>query len=99
MPQTLGQKIRGARLAAGMTQTQLAHAVSTSERNIVRWETDSNAPRFAHVAAIARATDRDVAFFEDGNGSDDEEEGDPMTEALLDALMLRLLRRLERQHA
>ena len=58
-----GVRIREARLTAGMSRTQLAHAIVTSERNIVRWETDRNTPRAEHLAAIAKATGRDMEFF------------------------------------
>lgn len=58
-----GHRIKSARLSAGLTQSQLARAVETSERNIQRWENDQNAPRFAHVVAIAKATGKDVGFF------------------------------------
>lgn len=60
---TQGARIRSARLAAGLTQGQLARAISTSERNIVRWENDQNAPRFSHVEAIATATGKPLSFF------------------------------------
>jgi transcriptional regulator with XRE-family HTH domain len=65
-----GQKIRQARLRAGMTQAALARIVGTSERNIVRWENDRNAPRMEHVAAIARFTNSAIG---DLLASDDED--------------------------
>ncbi len=58
-----GSKIRAARHAAGMTQAALARAINTRERNIIRWENDQHAPRFANVAAIAEATGRPLEFF------------------------------------
>ena len=79
-----GHRIREARLAAGMSQGQLARAINTSERNIVRWETSKNQPRVESVAAIAEATGRDVDFFLTVNGADsgdddDEEDDEAMT--------------------
>lgn len=71
-----GKKIRQARLAAGLTQSQLARAVDTSERNIVRWETERNAPRMTHLAGIAQATGKDVDHF---LAEDDAEEEDSMS--------------------
>jgi transcriptional regulator with XRE-family HTH domain len=73
--QVSGPKIREARLRAGLTQAQLARAVSTSERNIVRWENAQNAPRMEAVAAIAEATGRDLEDFlvADSSEADDEE--------------------------
>lgn len=70
-----GTKIREARHSAGLTQAALANAAGTRERNIIRWENNQHAPRFEHVAAIARATGKDIAFFLEGE-SDDEEESD-----------------------
>lgn len=88
---TQGSRIRSARLAAGFTQAQLARAVQTSERNIVRWENDRNAPRFEHVTAIARATGKDVEFFTASN-DDDSEAAQAMTLDLLEGV--RALKRL-----
>lgn len=72
-----GNRIREARLTAGLTQASLARAVDTSERNIVRWENDQNAPRLKHLSAIAQATGRDLSFFVADEDVDDEE-ADPM---------------------
>lgn len=82
--QTSGSKIRQARLAAGMTQTALARAINTSERNIVRWETDRNAPRFEHVVAIAQATGQEVGYFTEASAApdDDDEESDPVADLM-----------------
>lgn len=70
----LNDRIRQARHEAGMSQADLARAVGTSERNIVRWEGAKNSPRFEYVAAIARATGQDVSFFEGDGGPDENEE-------------------------
>lgn len=70
-----GNKIRDARLKAGLSQTQLANAIQTSERNIRRWESEDNAPRIDSVAAIARATKQDIGFF---LIESDEQEAAPM---------------------
>lgn len=86
---TIGSRIREARLSAGMTQATLAHATRTRERNIVRWENGHNEPRFEHVAAIARATGKEMSFFTDGLGDDEDEEEDH-------AVMLRAAYHLDR---
>ena len=72
-----GSKIRAARHGKGWTQAELARAIGTRERNIIRWENNQNAPRSEWVAAIAAATDQDIAFFFDA-ADEDEEESDPM---------------------
>lgn len=71
-----GTKIRQARLKAGLTQNQLARAVNTTERNIVRWETSANQPRVSSVMAIAEATGTRVDYFLTPNGDDEDEESD-----------------------
>jgi transcriptional regulator with XRE-family HTH domain len=73
-----GNRIRQARLSVGLTQAALARAVNTGERNIVRWENDQNAPRLKHLAAIAQATGKDIAFFIEAAEGDDDEEVDPL---------------------
>lgn len=74
-----GKRIRQARHEAGMTQAALATAAGTRERNIIRWENDQHSPRFEHVAAIARATGKEIGFFvADSTESEDDEEADPV---------------------
>lgn len=69
-----GQKIRDARLSAGLTQAQLARAIETTERNVIRWENGQNQPRVASLSAIAQATGHDIDFFLTASGEADEEE-------------------------
>lgn len=78
-----GGKIRQARHEAGMTQAALAYAAGTRERNIIRWENDQHAPRFEHVAAIARATGKDIAFFAEESPTSDDEEGESLGDPFL----------------
>lgn len=59
----LGKRIKSARLAAGMTQTQLARSIETSDRNVQRWESDDNEPRTTQLAKIAEATGKTLDFF------------------------------------
>lgn len=74
MVRVSGERIRQARLSAGMTQTQLAHAISTAEKNVSRWENNDNEPRVSMVSAIAQATGRDLDFFlVESDEADDEE--------------------------
>lgn len=80
-PKFSGARIRQARHEAGLTQAALAVAAGTRERNIIRWENDQHSPRFEHVAAIAKATGKEVAFFASEQSSDDEE-GDPVSDLM-----------------
>jgi transcriptional regulator with XRE-family HTH domain len=77
--QVNGSKIRDARHSAGMTQAELARAIKTSERNIVRWEASQNQPRVSSVARIAEATGHDIDFFLTGSAEDDDEEAAALT--------------------
>ena len=87
-----GAKIREARRSRGLTQAALAAVIGTRERNIVRWENDQHEPRFQHVEAIARATDRPLEFF----AADDEQpapaDADDEESHLVDDLVTALLR-------
>lgn len=75
-----GTRIRDARLTAGLTQSELARSIRTSERNIVRWETGQNQPRVSSVALIAKATGHDLDFFLTGSSeADDDEEAAALT--------------------
>lgn len=86
-----GRKIREARLGAGMSQSQLARAVPTSDRNVVRWENDQAQPRVESVVAIAKATGRELEFFLTSSAEADEEErAASVAEALDDVLRLRI---------
>ena len=69
-----GTRIRDARLSAGMTQSDLANEIRTSDRNIARWEAGQNQPRISSVAAIAKATGHDIDFFLTASADDDDEE-------------------------
>lgn len=89
-----GNRIRDARLAAGMTQAQLARAIESTERNIIRWENSQNQPRIESVAAIAKATGREIDFFLTGSTEgDDEEEAAALTlDQYLQARVRQILR-------
>ena len=69
-----GPRIREARLSAGMSQAQLARAIETTERNIIRWENSQNQPRVSSIAAIAGATGRDIDFFLTASAEDEDDE-------------------------
>lgn len=51
----MGEKLKAARLAAGMTQGQLAEAVGVSQRDISHWETGHREPGVLIVKEIAQA--------------------------------------------
>lgn len=69
-----GKRIQQARLAAGLTQAQLARLADTSERNVVRWENNQNVPRMKHLLAVARATGNGLEAFLSPDDAAEEEE-------------------------
>lgn len=95
-----GDKIRQARLRRGWTQNDLARAVGTRERQIVRWENDQHAPRLETALTIAHELGVTLAELCSGDADDDEEDADMPTAReceLLEALrpLVRLLARQE----
>lgn len=93
-----GNRIRDARLKAGMTQTDLAHAIHTSDRNIARWESGQNQPRVSSVALIAEATGHDIDFFLTGSEeAEDDEEAARSVQTLDDYLRSRIRQILQEE--
>jgi transcriptional regulator with XRE-family HTH domain len=80
------QRIREARLTANFSQDSLARRANTSAGNIGRWERGQHTPRPEHIAAIAEATGRPLAYFFSENGSDEDEESESMVSDLLNSL-------------
>ena len=58
--QTLGQRIRGFRESAGMTQEALARGANIGRVTLVRLEKGEQSPRFKTLNAIAKALGRRV---------------------------------------
>jgi len=85
-----GGRIRDARLQAGLTQTELAQTIRTSERNIVRWESGRNQPRISSVHAIAHATGHDIDFFLTGSTESEDDEEAALSHTLDGYLRLRV---------
>jgi DNA-binding transcriptional regulator YiaG len=54
----LAREVLAARLAAKMTQAELARAIGTSQSRVSRWERGEEAPRVEALRRIARATGR-----------------------------------------
>ena len=69
---SFGENLKKARLAAGLTQTELAKRTGVTERSIYNYEKNSRAPkidvaeRFAQVLGVAKALAQAQAVFESG---------------------------------
>lgn len=53
--------IRAARIAAGMTQQQLADALGIAQQSVARWETGEREPRVSTLKRIAAALGCDLS--------------------------------------
>lgn len=51
----LGRGIRRARMAAGVSQAELARRLDVSRASVANWETGVMCPRFKTVVALAEA--------------------------------------------
>jgi transcriptional regulator with XRE-family HTH domain len=59
-------RVRRARIEAGLSQVELAHAVGCSPRAVQYWESHSNGirhPMTRYIRALAEATGKPVAWF------------------------------------
>ena len=54
----LAREVLSARLAARMTQAELARAIGTSQSRVSKWERGEEAPRVDALRRIAKATGR-----------------------------------------
>ena len=51
----MGEKLKAARLAAGLTQIDLAERVGCQQRDISRWENGDREPRATTLKKMAQA--------------------------------------------
>ena len=62
---TLGEKIREARLAAGLTQEELAAKLAVSRQAVTKWEADKGMPDVGNLKAMAGLLDVSVDYLLD----------------------------------
>lgn len=65
-PQTLGERIREARRAAGLSTTKLANVLGVDPRTVARWQSDDAMPSVIRLGEIARALGKSPGYFLDG---------------------------------
>lgn len=62
---TLGKKIRSARLIAGLKQSDLAEIAGVSRSAVNEWEHGRTEPSASRMFAVARATGQPLDWFAD----------------------------------
>jgi len=100
-----GHRLTQARLAADMSQTDLAVAVrkasprlKANPSDISRYESGKTTPGANVLAAIAKATGQEIDFFYEQGGDDDlEEEAAQVTDALIDRIVEKRLQKRLRE--
>ena len=63
---TIGGTIRAARLAAGLTQTELADRLGTAQANVSGWETGQRRPTPESLFAVGRVLGKSTLITADG---------------------------------
>lgn len=96
MSNLLGARIRQARRAANLSQSQLAGKIGAHPTSVSDWERGRNAPSARHLLSIAQVTSTSVEHFtKDGDGAEeDDADADADWSALLDAFLERRVRRI-----
>ena len=61
--QYIGQRIREARVAAGMSQTDLAHCIGTSFQQVQKYENGKNRVNGARIERLVTALNRPLSYF------------------------------------
>ena len=79
---TLGERIRAARNAKGLTQKQLAEKIGAKHNSISDWENDKNCPDTSTIQHLCQALDCEPNYF---LGSDLAEEPPELSESALRA--------------
>lgn len=62
---TLGEKIKAARVQAGLTQAQLAEKLHVSRQAITKWESDAGIPDIENIKRIARLLNMSIDYLLD----------------------------------
>lgn len=83
---TTGERIRAARLRAGLTQQELAEKIGISYQGIGQWERDARKPKIETLSKIADAVGAPVPFLM-GNGTLEDYERDDECKRKLKALV------------
>lgn len=61
--QLVGERIRQARVAAEISNSELARRAHVGERTVFRWQAGVLMPSLAHLLDLCAILDRDVTYF------------------------------------
>lgn len=89
---TFGDRLTGAREAAGMTQKELARRLGVKLKTIKGWEDDLNEPRANRLSMLAGLLNVSLSWLISGTGEGVEGPGDDM---VVDDTMVDILRQVE----
>lgn len=70
-----GQRLKELRLAAGLTQTELAEKVGVGRDAVARWEANNREPSWSNVVQLAKALGVSCEAFQDQQAEGDQAEG------------------------
>lgn len=93
LDRTLGEKIRARRLAAKMSQEQLAEALGVSFQQVQKYEKGVNRVSAIRLEQIAKAFGESISYFQDDGGFVSKV-GREMQELMTDPINLRACRAL-----
>lgn len=65
-PDSLGQRIRRSRKAKGLTQTELAQAIESTQNRISEWEQDQHTPGWSALCRIAHVLEISLDYLHKG---------------------------------
>ena len=76
MSKLLGSRIRQARRAAHLSQSQLADKIGAHPTSVSDWERGRNAPSARHLLSIAQATGTSIEHFSSNGDEEDDPDAD-----------------------
>ena len=85
---SFGEKLKAARLEAGLTQEAVAAASALSVTSIQNYEAETSKPRLSNIAAIAKAVGKPVSYFRQDGAAPEGRKGSleaDLRQQLLDA--------------
>lgn len=95
---TLGDRLRKARVAAGLNQTELGEQISVSRRQIIDYENDKKRPSRGHLLLWQMITSVPAEWIETGTVPGPDDDPEPVTRLYPRARPHRHIRTTVRNH-